>query len=132
MKKYLQAIGLLFLIIILTIINGLLNENILFIIGDISGLLSGIILSALIFIMSYIIVPKIKNCKKKDYFLFGVIWFVLYNLFVLIVCLIAGGSFMSLIKLYSFTINIKYPWTFVVLTILLSPIVVSKIKKLTD
>ena len=81
MKKYIQAVGIWFLIIPLAILNGGLRENVLNKLGSISLPLSGIILSICIFVIAYLLIPKIKNCKSKDYIIFGVIWFLLTNLF---------------------------------------------------
>ena len=67
LNKYIQATGIWFLIIPLAIINGGLRENILIKLGDIALPLSGIILSICIFVVAYLLIPKIKNCKKTDY-----------------------------------------------------------------
>lgn len=67
MKKYIQAVGIWFLIIPLAILNGGLRENVLNKLGSISLPLSGIILSICIFVIAYLLIPKIKNCKSKDY-----------------------------------------------------------------
>ena len=61
MSKYIQAIGIWFLIIPLAIMNGGLRENILVKLGDIALPLSGIILSICIFVVAYLLIPKIKN-----------------------------------------------------------------------
>ena len=70
MSKYIQAIGIWFLIIPLAIMNGGLRENILVKLGDIALPLSGIILSICIFVVAYLLIPKIKNCKQTNYFTF--------------------------------------------------------------
>lgn len=58
--------------------------NILVKLGVLARPLSGIILSVCIFAVAYFLVTKIKNCVKRDYIIFGVIWFVLTNLFDLV------------------------------------------------
>ena len=128
MKKYLQSIGIWLLIIPLAILNGGLRENVLVKLGDIALPLSGIILSVCIFVVAIILIPKIKNCEQKDYIIFGVIWFVLTNLFDLSMYLSDGGNFNDLLNSYNF-LNGNL-WIVVVLTTLLSPIIVSKIKKI--
>ena len=62
LKKYVQAIGIWFLMIPLAIINGGLRENVLIKLGNIALPLSGIILSICIFVVAYLLIPKIKNC----------------------------------------------------------------------
>lgn len=126
MKKYIQVIGIWFLIIPLAILNGGLRENILVNLGDISLPLSGIILSVCIFIVAYLLIPKIKNCKQRDYIIFGIIWFVLTNLFDLFMYLSEGGSFKDLLNSYNF-LNGNL-WIIVVVTTFISPIMVSKLK----
>ncbi|MEE0265458.1 MAG: hypothetical protein UD936_07515 [Acutalibacteraceae bacterium] len=127
MKKYLSAIIVWILIIPLAIINGGLRENVLNNLGEIALPLSGIILSICIFGVAFLLIPRIKNCKKRDYFIIGAIWFILTNLFDLSMILSEGGSFTDLLKSYNFlTGNL---WVVVVLTTLLAPVIVAKIKK---
>ena len=126
MKKYIQAIGIWFLIIPLAIINGGLRENVLVKLGNIALPLSGLILSICIFLVAYLLIPKIKNCEAKDYIIFGVIWFVLTNLFDLFMYISEGGGFKDLLNSYNF-LNGNL-WILVVMTTLISPLVVSKIR----
>ena len=126
MKKYIQAVGIWFLIIPLAILNGGSRENVLNKLGSISLPLSGIILSICIFVIAYLLIPKIKNCKSKDYIIFGVIWFLLTNLFDLFMFINEGGGMKDLLNSYNF-LNGNL-WILVVITSFLSPIVVSNIK----
>lgn len=64
-KKYMQAIGIWFLIIPLAILNGGFRESVLVKLGDIALPLSGIILSACIFIVAYVFIPKIKTVELR-------------------------------------------------------------------
>lgn len=123
MKKYIQAVGIWFLIIPIAI---LLRENVLNKLGTISLPLSGIILSIGIFVIAYLLIPKIKNCDLKDYVIFGVIWFLLTNLFDLFMYISDGGGMKDL--LYSYNFLNGNLWILVVITSFLSPIVVSKLK----
>lgn len=126
LKKYVQIIGIWFLIIPLAIINGGLRENILIKLGSIALPLSGVILSICIFIMAYLLIPKIKNCKQIDYVIFGIIWFVLTNLFDLFMYISEGGGVKDLLRSYNFlTGNL---WILVVTTTLISPLLVIRIK----
>ena len=84
-------------------------------------------LSICIFIVAYLLVPKIKKCVKRDYILFGVMWFVLTNLFDLSAYIKSGEGFGGLLQSYNiFTGN---TWLLVVLSALLSPMLVMKIKE---
>ena len=126
MKKYILVVGIWLLIIPLAILNGGFRENVLTKLGLIALPVSGIILSICIFLVAYLLIPKIKNCKSTDYIIMGVEWFLLTNLFDLSMILSEGGSFADLLNSYNFfTGNL---WILVVLTTLISPIVVSKIK----
>lgn len=127
LKKYIQAIGIWILIIPLAILNGGLRETVFVKLGDVALPLSGIILSFSIFLVAYLLIPKIKDCTVKDYILFGIIWFFLTNLFDLSMYLSEGGGFRDLLNSYHFSKGNL--WFLVVMTTLFSPIIVSKIKK---
>lgn len=68
------------MIIPIAILNGGFREYVLVELGVLALPLSGIMLSIYIFGIAYFLVPKIKNCDKKDYIIFGAMWFVLTNL----------------------------------------------------
>lgn len=81
MKKYVIVFLIWVMIIPIAILNGGFREYVLMVHLEILALpLSGIILSVCIFLVAYLFVPKIKGCVKRDYILFGVMWFVLTNL----------------------------------------------------
>lgn len=130
MKRYLQAVAIWIVIIPIAILNGGLRENVLIKLGAIALPLSGILLSLCVFGVAYFLIPKIHSCDKKDYIAFGVIWFVLTNFFDLSIILINDGNFSDLLEAYNF-LNGNL-WIIVVLTTLLSPITVAKIKNLID
>ncbi|NLL01077.1 MAG: hypothetical protein GX271_10510 [Clostridiales bacterium] len=126
MNKYIKAVAIWVLIIPLAILNGIFRENVLSKMGDFSLPLSGIILCLCIFLVALLFVPKIKNCTRNDYIIFGVIWFVLTNLFDLALYIREGGGFGDLLKSYNFlTGNL---WVLVVLTSLISPFLSAKIR----
>lgn len=125
--KYLQAVFIWILIIPLAILNGGFRENILYKLGDAALPLSGIILSVCIFAVAFLLIPKIKNCKKRDYFVFGLMWFLLTNVFDLLMYLSDGGGVADLLRSYNvLTGNL---WVVVVLTTLFAPMIAAKIKK---
>lgn len=128
MKKYLQAAAIWLFIIPLAVLNGGLRELVLNQMGKLALPLSGIILSICIFVTAWFLIPKIRNCKKKDYYIFGLIWFILTNLFDLSMFLREGGGLFDLLRSYNFlTGNL---WIVVVLTTLFAPIVTAKLRKL--
>lgn len=126
MKKYIMAILIWIMIIPIAILNGGFREYVLVKLGILARPLSGIILSVCIFVVAYFLVPKIKNCVKRDYIIFGVIWFILTNLFDLVAYIKDGGGFADLLQ--SYNILTGNTWLVVVLTALFAPIVVMRIK----
>ena len=126
MKKYIMAILIWIMIIPIAILNGGFRKYILVKLGILARPLSGIILSVCIFAVAYFLVPKIKNCVKRDYIIFGVIWFILTNLFDLVAYIKDGGGFADLLQ--SYNILTGNTWLIVVLTALFAPIVVMRIK----
>ena len=127
MKKYLFAFLIWVMIIPIAILNGGFREYVLVKLGGLALPLSGIILSICIFIVAYLLVPKIKNCVKRDYIIFGIMWFILTNLFDLSSYIKGGEGFAGLLQSYNiFTGN---TWLLVVLTALFAPMIVMKIKE---
>lgn len=127
MKKYIYAFLIWVMIIPIAILNGGFREYVLVKLGGLARPLSGIILSVCIFIVAYLLIPKIKNCVKRDYFFFGVMWFMLTNLFDLSAYIKEGEGFAGLVQSYNiFTGN---TWLLVVLTALFAPTIVMKIKE---
>lgn len=128
MKKYTYAFLIWVIMIPIAILNGGFREYVLVKIGGLARPLSGMILSVCIFIVAYLLVPKIKNCVKRDYFFFGVMWFMLTNLFDLSAYIKEGTGFAGLLQSYNvFTGN---TWLLVVLTSLFAPMIVMKIKEM--
>ena len=122
MKKYVFAFLIWVMIIPIAILNGGFREYVLVNLGVLAHSLS-----VCIFIVAYLLVPKIKNCVKRDYIIFGIMWFILTNLFDLSSYIKAGDGFAGLLQSYNiFTGNL---WLLVVLSALFSPIIVMKIKE---
>ena len=65
MKKYVFAFLIWVMIIPIAILNWGFREYVLVNLGVLALPLSGIILSVCIFIVAYLLVPKIKNCVKR-------------------------------------------------------------------
>ena len=121
-----MAILIWIIIIPIAILNGGFREYVLVKLGIMACPLSGIILSVCILAVAYLLVPKIKNCVKRDYIIFGVIWFALTNLFDLVSCIQDGGGFADLLQAYN--ILTGNTWLIVVLTVLFASSVVMRIK----
>lgn len=126
MKKYLLAFLIWIAIIPVAILNGGFRENVLVKLGSIANPISGIILSACIFAIAYALIPRIANCRKKDYIAFGIMWFLLTNLFDLSMFLKAGQGFAEYLKAYD--VASGNFWALVTLTTLVSPFAAAKIK----
>ncbi|MBP7097691.1 MAG: hypothetical protein KBA74_03280 [Prevotella sp.] len=117
--KYFKAFLVWLIIVPIAILNGGLREYVLSGLGAIAMPLSGIILSICIFIIAYLSIPKIKNCNKLDYIIFGIIWFILTNLFDYIMIIKSGKGISQLISQYDFTNGNL--WTLVVISTLVAP-----------
>ena len=127
MKKYVLAAGIWLLILPLAILNGGLREAVLNKLGSIGLSLSGIILSLCIFGVAYLLIPRLGGCRPRDYLIFGIMWFILTNLFDLSMILTEGGGFGDLLGSYNFfTGNL---WILVVLSALLSPVLAAVLRK---
>lgn len=126
MKKYIMAILIWIMIIPIAILNGGFREYVLVKLGVWARPLSGVILSICIFVVAFFMIPKIRNCDKKDYLIIGGIWFVLTNMFDLIGYIIDGGGFVDLLQ--SYNILTGNTWLLVVLTALFAPVTVIKIR----
>ena len=127
MKKYVYAFLIWVMIIPIAILNGGLREYVLVKLGNLALPLSGIILSFCIFVVAYLLIPKIKNCTKRDYIFFGVMWFILTNLFDLISYINQGVGFSGLLQ--SYNILTGNTWLLVVLSALFSPMIVMNLKR---
>lgn len=128
MKKYLQIIGIWCLITPLAILNGGFREYVLVKLGSAALPLSGILLSACVFLLAYLLIPKVANCKKNDYVFFGFIWFILSNLFDLTMALSSGQAFIDFLRIYDVTSGNL--WLLVVCTTLVSPYIIYKMRRL--
>lgn len=126
MKKFLYAFMIWVMIIPIAILNGGFRQYVLVKLDELALPISGIMLSVAIFIVAYFMVPKIKNCAKRDYIIFGAMWFVLTNLFDLSAYIQNGGGIDDLLK--SYNVLTGNTWVFVVLSALLSPMAVMKIR----
>jgi len=128
--KFVKAILIWILLAPLGILNGGLRVYITEpLLGSNLALpLSGIILSVLIFVVVYFLIPKIGNCKTIEYIIIGVVWVFLTNLFDLLIIFFENGTVSDLIRMYDVTTGNL--WSVVVIVTFVSPILVAKIRKL--
>lgn len=79
LKVAVKSIAVWLVIVIAAIFNGAIREKLLipFIGSDISLPLSGITLSALVFIITYVAIPFFGNVKSGVYLLIGAFWILL-------------------------------------------------------
>ena len=128
--KFVKAFLIWLLIIPFAILNGGLREYFLEpILGKSIALsLSGIILSVIVFVVAYLLIPKIKGCKTSEYVVFGTLWFVLTNLFDFLMIVVQDKPLSAFFEMYDFTTGNL--WILVVITSLISPLLVVKIRKI--
>lgn len=128
--KYIKSLLIWILIIPIAILNGGFRESILInMFGNVvAGVVSAIILSISIFIVAYLLIPKLGKNTKYFYVYVGVIWFTLTNLFDISFILIDGRPVTDILQL--FNISSGNLWILVISTTLFSPIIVAKIRGL--
>ena len=116
-------------IIPLAIANGALREGLLTpLIGDkFAYPISGIILCILIFIVSFIFIPKLGKGTKKTYLTIGLLWFFSTVIFETVLGLFEGIAFIEIINAYNITTGNL--WLIVVIFTGIAPFLVAKIKK---
>jgi len=90
--------------------------------------LSGIILSIVIVLLAYFLLPKLGKGKSIEYIFIGLLWFTLTNLFDLIIFFIEGVPIIEFFK--AFDVTTGNLWLLVVIVCLISPIIVAKSRKL--
>lgn len=126
MKKYLQAFFIWVSIIPVAILNGGFRENVLVKLGRAANPISGILLSICIFAIAYALIPRIAQCSKKDYIIFGIMWFFLTNLFDFSMFIKNGLGIADFLQVFNFTTGNF--WIIVVISSLVAPFAAAKIK----
>ena len=127
---FLKAILIWLSITPLAILNGALRDFITvpYLGYDIAMPLSGIILSVLIFIVSYLLIPKIGKQKAATFIVIGAIWFVLTNLFDLLFVVIENRPVSDFFAMFDITTGNL--WCLVIIVCFTAPILVAKARKL--
>ena len=128
MKKYLRAMAVWLLMTPLGILNGGLRIYVTEpLLGSIALPLSSIILSVMIIVFGYLLIPKIGKCTPKEYLIIGFCWAILTNIFDLTVTMIEKRPISDFIEMYNVTTGNL--WILVVIMTLITPSIVGNIKK---
>ena len=116
-------------IIPLAILNGGLRDTFITpLIGEnFSRPISGFTLCCLIFIVSFIFVPRLGNGVKKIYIQMGILWVLLTIIFETVFGLLQGNNFNEIINAYDLTTGDL--WLIVVIFIGFVPYLTAKIKR---
>lgn len=123
--KYIWAFLIWLSIVPLAILNGGLRQCVLDIyLGVWSNLVSGVILSVCILALSMLLIPRIKDCHRRDYWIIGAMWVVMTNLFDITLILIGGGSWSDFVEMYDITGGNL--WIVVVLMTFFSPVLAGR------
>lgn len=128
--KFVKAFLIWLVLILLAIVNGAIRSYVtepLFG-ANIALPLSGIVLSVMIFVTTYLLISKIGKSKPFVYILIGVMWLVLSNLFDFVMTIVAGNPLSDFIGMFDITTGNL--WSMVVVVCLISPILTAKIKKI--
>ena len=115
-------------IIPLAILNGGLRQRIL---EPLFGLkianpISGLILCTLIFIVSFIFIPRLGIGDIKSYLIMGILWIFFTIVFETVLGLIMGNAFKEILNAYNITTGNL--WLIVVIFIGITPFLIAKIK----
>jgi len=124
----LKAIGFWLLLVVLAILNGALREKALIpVLGPTGGLvISGISLSFLIFLVSWLAVPQFGALSASQYWFIGLLWLVMTVLFEFgFGHWIAGKPWNELLAAYN--ISKGSLWVLVLLVTLISPYVAARV-----
>lgn len=126
MMKWSKVIGVWFCFIPLAILNGGLREYVWhrFLSESTALALSGVLLAGLIYVVTFLLLPPIKDLTKKDCILVGGLWMCLTVCFEFGLGLSSGSSWKELCQAYNpMTGNL---WILVLLSTLCSPMLVYK------
>lgn len=119
-------------IIPLAFLNGAFRDEILTPLLGITVALpiSGIILCLFIFVVSFILIPKIGKGTARTYWTIGGLWVVLTILFETIVGLVRGNTIGEIISAYNITTGNL--WLLVVVFMGVAPWLIMRIKQVDD
>jgi hypothetical protein len=125
----LKAFAIWLIILVLAVLNGALREMMLIpLLGtSVSLVLSGLLLSGLIFVTTYLVLPWLKMQYSRELVIVGLSWVALTIVFEFAFGLSQGQSYQELLAAYTFTDgNI---WPVVLVVIALSPWLAVRIRR---
>jgi len=128
-----KATGIWFMIVVVAILNGLLRENILTptVGSTISLPLSGVILSLLIFLITYFLISFVGKNNGKIFLLIGLLWVVLTLAFeYLFGSFILGKSWTEISNV--FNLRAGNLFTLVVFTSAIAPWLAAKMNNICE
>ena len=128
MSKLIKSLLIWLCFVPLAVANGVFRDSLLC--GWLGGALalpvSGLILSCLIFAVTWFLLPCVVTVSGRDGFRIGCVWTVLTVLFEFLLGVAGGQSVPDLLSAYNpFTGNL---WLLVVISVFLSPVIVSLFK----
>jgi hypothetical protein len=129
MTTYAKALGIWSLMALLAVLNGILREKVLVpLLGQpLAELLSGISLSLLIFLLTWLSIPWLGTLASREYWLVGGLWLVMTLLFEFVFGrFVAGKTWDELLRAYDFTTGNL--WTFVLVVMVISPYVAARLR----
>ena len=117
-------------IIPLAVLNGALREAVLntWLGESIARPLSGIVLCAMIFVVSLVFIPRIGRGEPKIYWKIGALWIGLTVVFEAVLVFAMGGNFRQILEMYN--ISTGELWLLVVLFMGIAPWLIAKIKRI--
>jgi len=115
-------------IIPLAILNGGLRQYVITPLAGnkIANPVSGLILCILVFIVSFIFIPRLGNGTKMTYIKIGILWVFATILFETVFGLLSGKSFNEIFNAYNVTTGNL--WAVVVIFMGFVPIIIAKVK----
>jgi hypothetical protein len=129
MTAYAKALGIWALMALFAILNGILREKVLVpLFGQPQAdPLSGISLSLLIFLLSWLSVPWLGTLASHEYWLVGGLWLVMTLLFEFVFGrLVAGKTWDELLRAYDFTTGNL--WALVLVVMVISPYLAARLR----
>lgn len=112
------------------IINGGIREKLLIpSFGEkISFPVSGVMLCVMIYVIGFVLLPKLKCSSKRDFRNIGILWVTATLVFEFSMGAATGLSFREMLKAYDFTTGNL--WLFIVIFIGFTPSVINRQKRL--
>ena len=130
-KFFYQGFLLWILILLGCFILGAFDDLVLFpLVGKIAISITGIFMCIVIFTVAWIFLPKLIRGTAKNYWLLGIIWFIMTFLFESIEAIVLeGSSWQGIVAAYNPFLAGNL-WILVMFSMLIAPWIIAKIRKL--